>query len=388
MMTSRRQLSERGLTLIEMLIALTVFSVVLAGALAFLRAQGRSFTLGSQRSAMLQNSRFAFDELEKDLRTAGAGAPDIQPAMIYAGPNVVAFNANYATRTPGDVFAVYYDPDVPIGAADAARRSDRFTIPTTTVAYPDTDYLQGGLINSPAETITFFFAPDSTTSRSDDYILYRQVNNTAPELVARGILQTGAVPFLQYYAQVMVAGSPVIQQVPNGTLPLQHSVPVHLAINDTGPAARIDSVRAVLVSFSVTNGLSGSSERRRPLSRYIRLPNVGLSNKQTCGDPPILGTGIAAAWNPATTAVDLTWNAAVDELAGERDVVRYVVWRKSVSDSSWGDPFLSFPPAGTPTYLYSDHDVTSGSKYVYGLAAQDCTPANSNLVASAEVDVP
>jgi prepilin-type N-terminal cleavage/methylation domain-containing protein len=388
MMTLRRQSSERGLTLIEMLIALTVFSVVLAGALAFLRAQGRSFTLGSQRSAMLQNSRFAFDELEKDLRTAGAGAPDIQPAMIYAGSNVVAFNANYATRTPGDVFAVYYDPDVPIGAADAARKSDRFTIPTTTAAYPDTDYLQGGLINSSAETITFFFASDTTTSRADDYILYRQVNDMAPELVARGILQTGAVPFLQYYAQVIVAGSAVIQQVPNGVLPLQHAVPIHLAINDTGPAARIDSVRAVLVSFSVTNGLSGSSERRRPLSRYIRLPNVGLSNKQTCGDPPILGTGISAVWNPGTNGADLTWNAAVDELAGERDVVRYVVWRRSASDSTWGDPFLSFPPAGTPTYLYSDHDVTSGSKYVYGLAAQDCTPANSNLVASAEVDVP
>ncbi|MGE5143323.1 MAG: PilW family protein, partial [Acidobacteriota bacterium] len=195
MKTLQRQSGERGLTLIEMLIALTVFSVVLAGALAFLRAQGRSFALGSQRSSMLQNSRFAFDELEKDLRTAGAGAPDIQPAIVYAGPNVVAFNANYATRTPGDVFAVYYDPDVPIGAADAARKSDRFTIPTTTVAYPDTDYLQGGLINSSAETITFFFAPDSTTSRSDDYILYRQVNNLAPEVVSRNITATGAVPF-------------------------------------------------------------------------------------------------------------------------------------------------------------------------------------------------
>ncbi len=389
MTTLRRQLSERGLTLIEMLIALTVFSVVLAGALAFLRAQGRSFTLGSQRSAMLQNSRFAFDELEKDLRTAGAGTLDRQPSMVYAGAGVVAFNANYATRTPDDVFAVYYDPDVPIGAADAARTSGRFTIPTTSVAYPDSDFLQGGLINSPAETITFFFAPDSTTSRPDDYMLYRQVNNTAPEVVARSILQTGAVPFFQYYEQVVdISGSPVIQQVVNGDLPLWHSVPIHLSIQDVLPASRIDNIRAVLVSFSVTNGLSGSSERRRPLSRYIRLPNVGLSSKQTCGDPPILGTGITAVWNAATTGVDLTWNAAVDELAGERDVVRYVVWRKSVSDSAWGDPFLSFPPARTPTYVYSDHDVTSGSKYVYGLAAQDCTPANSNLVASAEVDIP
>lgn len=388
MTTLRRQLSERGLTLIEMLIALTVFSVVLAGALAFLRAQGRSFQLGAQRSAMLQNSRFAFDELEKDLRTAGAGAPDIQPDMIYAGTDVVAFNANFASRTPGDVFAVYSDPDVPPGAVDAVRKSDRFTIPMTTVAYPDTDYLQGGLINSPAETIIFFFAPDSTTSRTDDYVLFRQVNTQPPEVVARNITQTAAVPFFQYYAQVMVAGTPVIQQVPNGTLPLWHNVPIHLAISDTGAAARIDSVRAVLVSFSVTNGLSGSSERRRPLSRYIRLPNVGLANKQTCGDPPILGTGITAVWNPASNGVDLTWNAAVDELSGERDVVRYVIWRKSISDSTWGDPFLSFPPAGTPTYIYTDPNVISGSKYVYGLAAQDCTPANSNLVASAEVDIP
>jgi len=387
-MTVQRRCSERGVTLIEMLIALTVFSVVLAGALAFLRAQGRSFTLGSQRSAMLQNSRFAFDELEKDLRTAGAGAPDIQPAMIYAGASVVAFNANYATRTPGDVFAVYYDPDVPIGAADAARKADRFTIPTTSVAYPDTDYLQGGLINSPAEAITFFYALDSTTSRPDDYVLWRQVNNTAPEVVARNILQTGAVPFFQYYEQVAVGGVQVIQQVANGNLPLRHVAPIHLSIGDTVPFTEIDNVRAVLVSFSVTNGLSGSSERRRPLSRYIRLPNVGLSTKQTCGDPPILGTGIGAVWNPATTGVDLTWNAAVDELGGERDVVRYVIWRRSVNDSGWGDPFLSFPPAGTPSYLYTDRDVTSGSKYLYGLAAQDCTPSNSNLVASAEVDIP
>jgi prepilin-type N-terminal cleavage/methylation domain-containing protein len=388
MKTPQRQSGEQGLTLIEMLIALTVFSVVLAGALAFLRAQGRSFALGSQRSSMLQNSRFAFDELEKDLRTAGSGAPDIQPAMIYVGSNVVAFNANYATRTPGDVFAVYYDPDVPIGAVNAVRKSDQFTIPTTTVAYPDTDYLQGGLIDSPAETITFFFAPDSTTSRPDDYILYRQVNNQAPEVVARNLLQTGPVPFFQYYEQVINAGTPAIQQVPNGILPEQHTSPIHLAIGDTLPFSRIDNVRAVLVSFSVTNGLSGSNERRRPLSRYMRLPNVGLTTKQTCGDPPILGTGITAAWNPATTGVDLTWNAAVDELAGERDVVRYVIWRKAVSDSTWGDPFLSFPPAGIPTYIYTDRDVTSGSKYVYGLAAQDCTPANSNLVASAEVDIP
>jgi prepilin-type N-terminal cleavage/methylation domain-containing protein len=386
-MTVPRIRDERGLTLLEMVIALVVFSVVLAGALAFLRAQSRSFNLGSQRVTMLQNGRFALDELEKDLRTAGAGAPDIQPPLVYLDGSVIAFNANYVTNTPGDAFAVYYNRDAPSGSTEAAGKSVRFTIPLTGVAYPDTDYLRGSMINSPAETITFYFASDSLTTRTDDYVLYRQINNLAPEVVARNILQTTGVPFFQYARQVSVGGALVVQPVPNASLPWQHTVPIHLAVADTGAAARIDSVRAVQVSFTVTNDLTGASERRRSFGRYIRLPNVGLANKQTCGDAPILGSVLSALWNPVTGGVDLTWNAAVDELAGERDVVRYVIWRKLITDPTWGEPYLSLPP-GMPTYLYTDRDVTPGAKYAYGLAAQDCTPLNSNLVASAEVDVP
>lgn len=379
--------NERGLTLLEMMIALVVFSFVLAGALAFLRAQGRSFTLGSQRVAMLQNARFAFDELDKDLRTAGAGAPDIQPSLIYLGGSVVAFNANYLTNTPGDVFAVYYNPDAPNGSTDAVGLAQRFTIPLTSVVYPDTNYLEG-VINSSSETITFYFAFDSTTTRVDDYTLYRQINNLAPEVVSRNLLQTGATPFFQYYWQTVVGGVVSASQVPNASLPWRHTVPIHLALADSGLAARIDSVRAVQVSFTVTNGLIGTTERKRALSRFIRLPNVGLANRQTCGDAPILGTALTATWNG--TGVDLTWNAAVDETSGEKDVTRYVLWRRLVTDVVWGDPYLSIPPNGGPTYLYTDGAgaVTSGAQYVYGLAAQDCTPTNSTLSQSATVTIP
>lgn len=390
-MNSLRRLHERGMTLIEMLVALVVFSFVLAGALAFLRAQGRTFSLGTQRVAMLQNSRFALDELEKDLRTAGAGAPDIQPPLIYLGPSVIAFNANYLTNTPGDVFAVYYNPDAPNGSTDAVRKSGAFTIPTTAVTYPDTDYLDGGVINSAAETITFFFVPDSTTSRADDYVLYRQINNLPREVVSRNILQTAGVPFFQYLRLAVVGGAPVIQQVPNASLPLRHSVPIHLAVSDTSPASIIDSVRTVLVSFTVTNGLSGTTERKRSLSRFIRLPNVGLASKQTCGDPPLPPTAVSAVWNPAAgggPGVDITWGASTDELAGEKDVERYVIFRKLITDPTWGDPYLSLPPKGSSPYLQTDHDVTSGAKYMYALAAQDCTPSNSSVVPSLEVDIP
>jgi prepilin-type N-terminal cleavage/methylation domain-containing protein len=385
-MTTQRRLDERGLTLIEMMIALMVFSAVLAGALAFLKAQGRSFSLGSQRVAMLQNSRFALDELEKDLRTAGAGSPDIQPDLIYLGPSVIAFNANYLTNTPGDVFAVYYNPDAPNGSTDAVRKSGQFTIPLTAVVYPDTDYLDGAS-NSPSETITFYFAPDSTTARNDDYVLYRQINSLPREVVSRNILQTTGVPFLQYYWQTVVAGVTSIQQVPNASLPWRHTVPIHLAATDTGPAARIDSVRVVQVSLTVTNGLTGTAERKRAVSRYIRLPNVGLANKQTCGDPPILGGTFTATWN-GVDGDSLQWTKAVDEASGERDVVRYVIWRKLVTDATWGDPYVSIPPNGSSPYVYIDRTVTSGARYVYGVAAQDCTPKNSPISSSLEVDVP
>jgi prepilin-type N-terminal cleavage/methylation domain-containing protein len=386
-MTRQRLQDERGLTLLEMMIALVVFSFVLAGALAFLRAQGRSFSLGSQRVAMLQNARFAFDELEKDLRTAGAGAPDIQPPLVYLGGSVIAFNANYLTNTPGDVFAVYYNPDAPNGSTDAVGLAQRFTIPLTSVVYPDTNYLEG-VTNSASETITFYFGPDSTTTRSDDYTLYRQINNLAPEVVSRNLLQTGTTPFFQYHWQTVVVGVASIAQVPNASLPWRHTVPIHVALADTGAAARIDSVRAVQVSFTVTNGLTGTAERRRALSRYIRLPNVGLANRQTCGDMPILGTALAASWNAAVGGVDLSWNKAVDEGTGERDVTRYVIYRRLATDLGWGDPYLSIPPVGTATYLYTDAVVTSGAQYVYGLAVQDCTPTNSTLVPSAQVNIP
>lgn len=386
-MTHMRQ-SERGLTLVEMLVALLVFSFVMAGALAFLRAQSRSFQLSNQRVGMYQNVRYALNEMEKDLRTAGAATPDIQPQMIYVNSNVVAFNANYWTDVANDIYAVYYNPDAPAGSVTAMKKADRITIPLTAFAYPDTNYMTG-LVNSPSETIIFYFALDTSTTRTDDYVLWRQVNDLAPDVVARNILPTPAVPFLQYFRHVAgVAGVLSLQMVPTANLPFQHSVPIHLALNDTGPASRIDSVRAVQVNFTITNGLTGTRERKRTITRLIRLPNAGLANKKTCGDQPILGTALTGVYTalPSPSA-RLTWNAATDETGGEKDVERYVIWRRAQADPDWGDPYLSIP-AGTGPYVYVDAAVNSGDRYFYALSAQDCTPTLSNLAISALVVIP
>ena len=378
-----------GFTLVELLITLVVFSAVMAGTLGFLRSQGRAMSLGSDRMNAVQNLEFALTTMQQRLRAAGANLPDAQPALIYAGTNVVAFNADFATNLPNDPFAVYYDPDVPAGAVTALTKAQSITLPLTTVAYPDTSYVIGG-INSPAETIIFFVAPDSSTARADDYALFEQVNGGPPSLVSRNIIGSPTTVYFEYYRLTRVGGAISLDSLPAAKLPLRHSVPIHFALADTGAAAVIDSVRGIRVTFTVSNGQSGKAERRYTLVRFMELPNVGIATRRTCGDAPILGTTLTATGITqvdGTPAVRLAWNPATDEYGGEKDVVQYVIWRKRITDVTWGTPYLSLP-AGSPTYRYDDAAVTSGVTYQYQLAAADCTPSSSPTTTSAPVTIP
>jgi prepilin-type N-terminal cleavage/methylation domain-containing protein len=390
MTTMRRSRDARGMTLIELLIALAVFSIVLASALTFLGRQGSAFRLGSERMDVLQNLRFAATTLSNDLRTAGSNVPDQQPQLVYAGASIIAFNADYSTNVANDAWAVYHDPDAPTGAVTALRAAQKITLPGTTMQWPNVDYTSQGA-NSPAELLIFYFTPDATTARTDDYILYRQVNNQAPSMVARNLLQTPGVSFFQYYRlRTPNNAAAFIALVPSGELPLRHTVNLHMSPADTAVAARIDSLRGVQISFTATNGLTGTAERRGALTRLVRLPNAGFASRRTCGDEPILGGALAAVpvvLGTGDPAIRLTWNAAVDETGGERDVVRYVLWRRLLGETVWGDPYRSVP-AGSANYTWDDQSVVTGQSYEYALAAQDCTPSQSAMAMAGPVVAP
>lgn len=380
----------RGFTLTEMMIALVVFSVIAGSALSVFRSQSKGFRLGSDRMAAVQNGRFALDQLTRDLRTVGTGTTDEQPFLIYAGSDVVAFNANLISNVTNDVFAVYVDVNAPAAAVAALQQSQRIILPNTTMGYPDTTYLNGP-VNSSAETIVLFFSPDSSTSRTDDFALFRQINSLAPELVARNLLRNGSVPFFRYHQLSAPANQALtVTQIPDNALPIRHQQKLHLAATDTGAVARIDSVRAVEVQFVATNGLTGAEERTRQFTRLIRLPNAGLAQKKTCGDQPLLGVTLTAAaivLANGDPAVSLSWNRATDEGGGENDVVRYVIWRKTPSAPDWGDGFMSVP-SGQATYVYNDQTVASGDQFQYALAAQDCTPSLSSQSTTGTITIP
>ena len=467
-----------GFTLVEMLIATAVFGVIVAAALGFMTVQNRAFHVGSERLLMVQNLRYASQSLEMDLRTLGSNVPDGQPGLILADEDVVAFSADH-TSNVRDFSAVYFDRDAADGMVQAPRTS--VNLPNSSYTWPDTVYTALGGAPSAAELIIFFFQPDTSTTRTDDFVLMRQVNGSTPEVLARDLLNQGSTPFLRYFRKRIYTGQSSLDSVPDSALPLFHSAKIHGSAGDTASSAKPDSVRAVRVSFRATNGRTGDDERFIDLSRVIDLPNAGIGIMGACGDQPILDGNLQVAvlggggpiqeaiveyeglialkdqlgWmsdpyavvlgdvvnlleaalvelneSPPDTVeaagkidaaedkllqayadglvnlgqhmahmglleaivigageeefdddapfrVHLQWAPSVDESSGEMDVVRYLIYRRSVG-GDWGNPIVSIP-AGSESYVFDDVTVEPDSTYQYTHAAQDCTPTLSPL---------
>lgn len=377
------------MTLIELLIALTVFGIVITISLDFIAHENTAFQKGITRLVALRNLRYAITTLDQNLETLGTNVPTEQPAFLYGDTDAVAFSADYATNIANDPFAVFYDPNAPNGQVTAP--NGPISIPTTSAQTPDTTYEATAGVRSPAEIILFFFEPDTSTARTDDYVLYRQVNDGQPEVVARNLLRDSTAPFFSYeYFGVDSTGQSALTLVPDSMIPIVHTAKIHLSAADTGRSALADSIRAVWVRLKATNGLTGANEKTVRLSRLIPFPNAGLVKMATCGSPPILGVSLTATAGTlpgGAPEVTLTWDQAVDEAGGEKDVVRYVIWRREYGSTNWGDPYVAIP-AGKTSYSYQDAAVIPGKTYEYALAAQDCTPSLSPLTASAPVVIP
>ena len=71
-----------------------------------------------------------------------------------------------------------------------------------------------------AELIIYFFEPDPTTTRLDDYVLRRQVNDAAPEVLARNLMKQGSTPFFRYFGKRRYTSQvSELDSVPDSDLP-------------------------------------------------------------------------------------------------------------------------------------------------------------------------
>jgi type II secretory pathway pseudopilin PulG len=361
------------MTLIELLIAMLLMGIVMIAASKFFISQSKTFRRGVSDAALLQNLRFGADLLNQHFRSVGANTTDGQPAVIFANDHVLSFNADYATNTPGDLNAIYYLPKAPDAEVRAMTAGQQIIVPgQSTLKFPDYDYLAAPSIMSPAEMITFWFAPDTETVRTDDYVLYRQVNNGTPEAVVRNILKD-TVPFFRFMYLKDSAYTLSIDTVKSTSLPLEFDL-----VSDTVRMRLLTNLRAVMVSYLVTNGMTGPSERTRPMMLIAPFPNLRTHSLATCGNSPMVMSAPTIARNPSGIAVDITWSADGDETGGERDIMAYLLWRRQVGATAWGSPFASIAAGNPPTYRYTDTgvplDPNNQTVWEYAVAAQDCTP--------------
>ena len=375
----------RGFTLIEMLISLVVFSLVMSTSVLFFRGVSRAVSGTTERMDAMQNLRYAVATMDRELRNAGAGTTETQPTLVYISPSVVVFNADIVSPIAGSPTAVNYNPDVNPNAANAPTTAQKFSLPGTTIQYPDSTYKSSGGVISPAETVSYWFSPDSTPGNSGLYLLYRQVNNNAPDLVARNLLPFPGRPFFDWLQTDSVGN---LFTVATANLPMRHSVPVHASTVDTGLPARIDSIRAVRVNVYASNGRTGSSQVTRALATTIRIPNAGLTKQRSCGDTPIFGKPLTATFTGTAAApkVTLTWLPGTDETAGEKDVERYLIYRRTTA--GFFDAAQQTIPAGQASYTYTDATVLNDSTYFFEVTALDCTPLESSPSVSGSVTIP
>jgi type II secretory pathway pseudopilin PulG len=381
-----------GFTLTELVVAVTMISLVFIVSVPFFQSQARSVTAHAGRLDVQLNARFGLTSIERDLRTAGVGVVDAQPMIVEASPLAVTFNADLVARDTTEPGSVYVDPDASANSVVGMSHLARVRLPATNAFYPDSTYVLpgAGAPRTRAETISYYALPDASSGRPDQYVLWRRVNTEPAQVVARGIVVPSGGSIFRFFKTDSIGR---LVEVKRDSLPMRHSAAMHGAVNDTARSALTDSVRVVAVELvSRAYDRRGRRDVIDTARTSVRLVNAGLLNRSTCGEPPIANglTLFALADNDPvdnTPRVRLWWGPAIDQTGGEKDVERYVIYRRLTTELVYGEPYTSVA-AGQAVYNLFDTQVVRGQSYVYGLVAQDCTPANSDVRESSPVVIP
>lgn len=380
--------ARRGFTLIELLVATILLMVVMATTIQTFRKS--SILLGAQggRLEAQQNARFAVTSIDRDLRVAGVGVVPNQPMLVEADTTAVVFNVDLISRTLGDVGAVYVDTSADSNAVSAMKSVDKLLLPGMTTYYPNSTYVQSGGAVSGAETIAYYIAKDSSSSYANEYNLYRRVNATTPQIIARGIQYTPGDTVFQYFKSDTVGN---LTAIPMSSLPLYHKATIHGSIADTGKYAIVDSIRSVKVKLVAVyhDPHNPASTVTRTIRSTLVIMNAGLVNATTCGNPPI-AVAVTDSTSPVGSTspfVTIMWPRSTDDAGGENDVENYAIYRRPDTVATFGPPIANVP-AGDTTYSWTDINVASGDHWIYGVTAQDCTPSSSSFGTTGTIIVP
>jgi type II secretory pathway pseudopilin PulG len=372
--------SRRGFTTLEMVVGLILTVSLLGAVVPFVRVQSRGVQTDAGRADAQQTARFAQSLLDRELRNVGIGVQHAnqtfgvtrdQPKIVQADTFSLTFNADLVTHITGDVESTFYDPNVDTLLDAAIPTSRRVLLPRSSKQYPDFGYVRGDGTPSGAETVSYWVSLDSSTSRTDEYVLWRRVNDGPIQVVSTGILIPQGQPFFTYWR---MKANGALDTIPRNRLPVYWDAAGSLA----------DSIRSVDVSV---RGVSRGRTLKGDTISYVRsvvartgLMNMGIAGRGTCGDVPLPARSPSRSYTTSGGPhVHLAWVASIDESGGEKDVERYALYKRLQGATAWPEPFAM---VGKGAAAFDDFEIATGNgaTWEYAIAAQDCSPANSTLV--------
>jgi prepilin-type N-terminal cleavage/methylation domain-containing protein len=387
MKSSTLRNDRRGFTLLEMIVAMTVIAITLALTVPFFRNEVQAFSAISGKDDAQQNARYGISMIDRELRVAGVGVVDPQPLIVQAAPYAVTFNVDLVSRDINDKGAAYYDPDIDANAVISIPKTTKITLPLSApvVQYPDSNYNQSAGALSEAETISFWVALDPDPAAGGTYALFRRVNALPATVVAKALVIPTGEPAFRYFKADTLGQ---LIEIPQASLPIYHTAPIHNSTADTAKSALTDSIRVVRVRLSGQYTDRKGVKQIRPVETGVRIMNAGLLHFHTCGDPPIFTSAVVAVGTATPSRkVTVTWSSSVDQSAGEKDVEQYSIYRRPNATALFSEPIASVP-GGTPTYSFTDTQVQAGDQLIYGIAAVDCGGQQSSVVTAPMVLVP
>ena len=299
--------------------------------------------------------------------------------IVQADKFAITFNVDLVSRLLNDPNSTYYNPSADSLSTDSWQPSRAKSLPTSTKSYPTQFYNDANGNQSPAETISYFLYADASSGRTDLYTLFRRVNDRDSTIVTRNLWIPADTNYFFKYQRADSSGA--IVQIPQASLPIYWDASSKLA----------DSIRIVQMRIA---GLYRDVRKAQDVTRTIyhnsRLLNAGMLKQLTCGSAPLSANNVVATQvydaSSNLTNIRVTWDKSLEETGGEADVAAYVIQRRPAASTDW-EVIGNLLARNYTSYSFDDFSFKSG-QWIYGVVAQDCSPANSTVTSSSTITNP